>query len=223
MATAVEPNAKVLTPEQRIIIPGVGWEGYETMLKWVGDGHVRITYDRGDLELMSPSTEHEEYAELFGQLIFLVTLELGIPFLALGTTTWRKQAKDRGLEADKCFYLASLPRIRGKKHKLDLGLDPPPDLAIEIEISRSALNRMGIYAALRVPEVWRFDGETLRIDRLRDDRTYEPAASSRFLPVPPAEVVRWVAVEEADDDNVWARRLRDWVRATLAPPSPADR
>jgi Uma2 family endonuclease len=189
------------------------------MLKWVGDGHVRITYDRGDLELMSPSTEHEEYAELFGQLIFLVTLELGIPFLALGTTTWRKQAKDRGLEADKCFYLASLPRIRGKKHKLDLGLDPPPDLAIEIEISRSALDRMGIYAALRVPEVWRFDGERLRAEALQEDGTYATVTTSPSFPfLPLEEVARWIRLgEESDDHTDWGRRFRDWVRAEIAP------
>src|SRR3954454_19090485 len=175
MATIVEPRPRTSEPEPRIVLRGVGWEGYERMLELVGDRPIRLTYDRGDLELMVPSHDHERYKSLLGRLIETLTLELDLPCDAAGSTTWRKQLEDRGLEPDECYYLANAERVSGRK--IDLEVDPPPDLAIEVEISRSALDRMGIYAALGVPEVWRFDGETLRVAQLRADGTYADVAA----------------------------------------------
>lgn len=221
MATVVEPVkvARVPEAEQRVVLRGVGWEGYESLLKMVGDGHVRLTCDGKDVELMSPSSEHEAYGNLIGRIIECVTEELRIPCSGVGSTTWRKRVKEKGLEADECYYLSSLDRIRGKRGNLDLTVDPPPDLAIEVEISRSALNRMGIYAALGVPEVWRFDGERLTVEHLQADGTYTRVPASPSLPMlPPGEVVRWVGeAESMDDHSQWARRLRAWVRAELLP------
>ena len=114
---------------------------------------------------MTTSQEHEEFGYLLGRVVDILTEELDLPCKCVGRMTWRREVLDRGLEADDCFYLANAPLVRGKK--LDLSVDPPPDLAIEVEISRSALDRMGIYAALRVPEIWRYDGETLRVERLQ--------------------------------------------------------
>jgi Uma2 family endonuclease len=218
MATAVEPRPRTLIPEQRVVLYGVGWEGYETILKLIGDRSVpRLTYDRGDLELMAPSYEHEAFKRGLGRIIDAVTEELRIPCIAAGSTTWRRKLKDRGLEPDECFYLASFPRVRGKK-KIDLEIDPAPDLAIEVEISRSALDRMGVYAALGVGEVWRFDGETLTVETLQADGSYTPAAVSPSLPMLPLdEVVRWLRLaEEIEDHSEWGRRFREWVRAELA-------
>jgi Uma2 family endonuclease len=217
--TTTEPRTRVLEPEPRFLLRGVGWAGYEAMLGIVGDRRsVRITYDRGDLELMSPSSEHEEFGHLLGRVVVTVTEELRIPCRGLRSTTWRKQLKDRGLEPDECYYLARFPRVRGKK-KIDLSVDPAPDLAIEVEISRSALDRMGIYAALGVPEVWRFDGETLRVEQLQADGTYAEVEASPSLPfLPPAEVVRWLGLADTfPGQTAWLRQFREWVRATLAP------
>jgi len=114
MATTVDSGTRASAPEQRFLLRGVGWEGYEMALKMVGDRRIRITYDRGDLELMSPSLEHEKYRDLLGVFIRHVTFGLRIPCRGAGSTTWRRRAKDRGLEADTCFYLASFPQVRGK-------------------------------------------------------------------------------------------------------------
>jgi Uma2 family endonuclease len=202
-----------------VVLRGVGWEGYETLMRLVGDGPVRLTYDRGDLELMSPSLDHEDYKNLLGRIIEAVTEELRIPCRGAGSTTWRKRARERGLEADECYYLANFARVRGKRGHLDLSIDPPPDLAVEVEISRSALDRMGVYAALGVPEVWRFDGEALAVHRLQPDGTYAVAPASPSLPMlAPGEVVRWLREAEAlEDHSEWGRRFRDWVRDELAP------
>ena len=221
MATVVEPvkTTRTLQGEQRFVIPGVGWEGYEALLKMVGDGHIRFTCDGKDVELMSPSIDHEEFGNLIGRMIETVTEELHIPCRGLGSTTWRKRIKEKGLEADRCYYLANVPRVRGKRNNIDLAVDPPPDLAIEIEISRSALDRMGIYAALRVPEVWRFDGERLSVEHLQPDGTYATVDASPGLPMLPLEeVVRWIGLAETMDDHTeWNRQLREWVREELLP------
>jgi len=97
---------------------------------------------------------------------------------------------------------------------------PNPDLAIEVDLSPSRIDRTGIYAALRVAEVWRFDGEQIVIDRLQTDGVYQPVAASGFLPVNSQEIARWVFKEECHNGSLWARRLRAWVRAELAPRLP---
>lgn len=218
MATTVETRTRAPEPEQRVVLRGVGWGGYEAILALVGDhASVRITYDRGDLELMSPSADHEQFKMLLDRVILVMTEELALPCRALGSTTWRKHPLDRGLEPDQCYYLANTPRVVGKK-TIDLDVDPPPDLAIEVEISRSALNRMGIYAGLGVPEVWRFDGETLHVERLQPDRTYaEVDASPSFSMLLPAEIVRWLILAEDLDQTPWVRQFRAWVRETMVP------
>ena len=218
MATALDAPPKMkIEGERRFLLPGVGWEGYEALLGIVGDRLPRITYDRGDLELMSPSSDHERFKRLLGRLVETVTEVLRIPCQGLGSTTWRKKLKDRGLEPDECYYLARFPQVRGKR-TIDLSVDPAPDLAIEVEISRSALDRMGIYAALGVPEVWRFDGETLRIAQLQPDGTYAESDRSPGLPMlPPAEVVRWLGLAEEMGQTPWIRQFRAWVREALAP------
>jgi Uma2 family endonuclease len=221
MATTVEAGTRAsgLEPERRFLLHGVGWAGYETLLGVVGDRRsVRMTYDRGDLELMSPSSEHDLLRSRLARLIETLTYELDLPCEALGSTTWRRRPRDRGLEADECYYLANSPRVVGKR-VIDLDVDPPPDLAIEVEVSQGALDRMGIYAALGVPEVWRFDGTTLRIERLQADGTYTTANASPSFPfLPPAEVVRWLRLADDLGQTAWLRRFRDWVRGTLAPP-----
>ena len=99
---------------------------------------------------------------------------------------------------------------------------PNPDLAIEVDLSPSKIDRPGIYAALRVAEVWRFDGKRreIVIERLTDDGTYQPVDGSGFLPVRAEEVGRWVLEEDSRDGSPWARGLRAWVRAELAPRLP---
>src|SRR5262245_61037137 len=128
MATTTGSKPRTLDPEQRIVLRGVGWDVYETLLERLEGQAIRMTYDRGDLELMSPSLDHEDYGALLGRLIETVAEELRIPCRATGSTTWRKKVKERGLEADRSFYFENFPRVRGKRKSIDLNVDPPPDL-----------------------------------------------------------------------------------------------
>ncbi|MBV8076797.1 MAG: Uma2 family endonuclease, partial [Planctomycetaceae bacterium] len=117
---------------------------------------------------------------------------------------------------DECYYLTNAERVVGRR--IDLSVDPPPDLAIEVEISRSALDRIGIYAALGVPEVWRFDGEALRVEQLQADGTYREVAASPGLPfLSSEEVVQWLRLAETMGQTPWLRQFREWVRDELAP------
>jgi Uma2 family endonuclease len=228
MATITEPASIEPTtvppdrpepPEQRVILRGVSWETYRRLSEELGDQRVLKSYNQGVLELMSPGFSHEKYKKLIGQIIELTAEELNLPCTWMGSTTWDDPEAERGLEPDECYLLtpdkvADVSRSN-PQHAREM---PRPDLAVEVDLSRHPVDRSQIYATLGVAEVWRFDGETLRIDRLRGDGTYEPVAASGFLPVPPAEVVRWVLREPSGDGSAWARRLRAWVRATLVPP-----
>ena len=128
---------------------------------YVGDGAApRLTYDRGTLGIMSPSSEHERYNRAVAQIVEELAAELDVDMDSLGSTTFRREDIDRGFEPDSCLYVRNAPRVRGKK-RIDLAADPPPDLVIEIDITSPSLNKFPVLAHVGVPEVWRFDGERL--------------------------------------------------------------
>jgi Uma2 family endonuclease len=203
---------------QQFLLQGTNWQTYEKVLEAIGDRPIRVTYDRGNLELLSPSPIHEIYKRLFGRLLDVLAEELDVYFKACGSTTFRREDLDRGLEPDECFYLACGARVRDWR-TIDLTQDPPPDLAIEIDITSSSLNRMGIYAALGVPELWRFDGETLQVYQLGVDGAYSPRPHSLAFPLLPlAEVVSLLQQSVAEaDDRVVLKALRTWVRERVVP------
>lgn len=203
--------------ESRFLLRGVSWEFYEKCLEEIGDRAIRLSYRRGRLEMMSPSGEHERFKRLLGRMVETMTEELAIPVQSAGSTTWRQEHLDSGLEPDECYYIQNEPTIRGRD-RIDLATDPPPDLAVEIEISRSAVDRMAIYADLGVPEVWRYDGETLQVFWLNRDREYERRPGSLAFPFLPLEhVVRFLDNRHDTDETTWIRSFRQWVRTELAP------
>lgn len=217
MPTTVESPTSQAEGEQRVLIRGVGWKGYQTLLKLVAVQPVRLTYSRGNVELMSPLSKHERNKSLLGRLVEILTEELEIPMMSAGSTTLDREDLDQGLEADESFYLGDLSRVRDPD-RLDLDVDPPPDLAIEVEITKSSLNRLGVYGALGVPEIWRFDGRKLAILERQDDGTYRVISSSAAFPwVTLEEIARYLVEEDTRDETLWARKFRAWVRAVVVP------
>jgi Uma2 family endonuclease len=217
MATISPPTEKPRSEGQRFVLYGIGWKGYQALLDVVGDRPIRLTYDRGNLELMSPLAIHERYKYLLGRFIDEVTMEFDVPVLALASTTFNREDVDRGLEPDQCYYFASAGQIRDP-NLVNLEVDPPPDLAIEIDITRSCLDRMGIYAALRIPEIWRFDGEAISVLKLQNDGTYSGAEASGVIPfLPMAEIARFLREYDGNNDTRWIRAFRAWVRDELVP------
>jgi Uma2 family endonuclease len=223
MSAIAEPMAKsgikperMPVGEQRFLLHGVDWKTYVAIADAFGDrAGLHITYDRGSLEFMTLSTEHEGYKALLRRLLETLALEMKLRIKNLGSMTCRKEDLERGLEPDECFYIANVARMRGVK-RFNAAIHPPPDLAIEVDVSRSSLNRLGIYAALRVSEVWRFDGDTIQIHRLADSGDYEVTPTSLTFPtVSLAELVRFVRIGEAEDDTTMVIAFQDWLRDEL--------
>lgn len=206
MATALR-----LQPEQRFVLHGVSWQTYDDLLGDLEASAVRLTYDRGTLELMSPSQDHERFKTLIGRLIEMFTEELDIPMQSGGSTTWRREDLERGLEADECYYIQHEPRICDRE-VIDLSVDPPPDLAVDVEISRSLVDKFAVYAALRVPEIWRYDGDSLRVFILQPDGGYAGSDHSLNLPqLAPGQVAHFLALRAEKRETEWARTFRRWV------------
>ncbi len=217
MATTAQPQPLMGPFEGRLFLHDVDWEDYEAMLEIIGDRHIRVTYDGGTMEVSMPSQKREQAAQLLGLFVPRLAEELEIPYEPLGMTTWRKPDAEKGLEADQCYYIRNQAVVR-EREALDLDIDPPPDLAIEVDITSSSLNRMGIYAELGVPEVWRYDGRAMTMYQLQPDRQYQPCEESLSFPgLRPADVERFIELGRTTDKIRWARELRDWVRNELIP------
>ncbi len=215
--TAAKQNAVRL--DGAVVLDGVDWRTYSRLLRaFAGQRGVRLTYDRGSLEILSPLLEHDYDARFLGRLIVVLTEELGLPLIGGGSTTLRRQLKQRGIEADECFWIANAPRMKGRR-RLDLRIDPPPDLAVEVDVSRSSMDRLAIYAVLRVPEVWRLDSGALVFNVLGMDGVYSMAERSRSFPlVSPPDLLRFLAlVQDAGDQNPVVRDFRKWVQQNHSP------
>jgi Uma2 family endonuclease len=211
------------TQEQRILLPDISWQTYETLLKELDARPIRLTYDRGSLEIMTLGHGHENYAELFALFVLVLTEELGLPRHSGGSTTFKSEARQRGLEPDKCYWIENEALMRGKK-EFEIETDPPPDLAIEIDITHSSLNRLTIYASLGVKEVWRFDGETIGVYRLGPGGKYAAQQRSPTFPhLPMPELLRFLRESDEQNETQLGRSFRAWVREHVAPAHQAAR
>jgi len=215
MATASTESR--LNIPQRITLSGVAWADYRAVRNALDGRSVRVTYDRGVLELMTPLPIHERYKVLIGRMIDMMTVDLRVRVVGLGSTTFQREDLEKGLEPDQCYYFSSAEKVADWT-RIDLSVDPPPDLAIEIDITGDSRRRLGIYAALGVPEIWRFDGEYLEVLRLLERGDYQAVSRSEYFPiVPMEEVSRFLRQYAIGDDTVWAAGFQDWFRDKVLP------
>jgi len=199
-------------PEQRTLLQNVSWETYKRLLADHGDApSPRFTFDRGVLEIMSPSSEHEEYKDALTLMVRMLADGLGMDIRSLGSTTFKRTELERGFEADACFYIQSADRVEGKIH-IDPAVDPAPDLVIEMEITAPVLNKVPIYADFRVPEIWRYDGKRLVILHLRGNEYTEFSQSRAFPQASAAELSLLVERSMSLRSRDWWRELRSWVQ-----------
>jgi Uma2 family endonuclease len=210
-------RAALALPEQRTLLQNVSWDTYERLLTDHLDASTpHFNFDQGVLEITSASSEHEECKQALTLLVEILADELGMDIRNLGSTTFRRSDLERGFEADACFYVQSAGMIEGKAH-IDPAVDPVPDLVIEIEITSPALNKLPIYAAFKVVEVWRWDGERLIILRLQDRQPTgalytESQASGVFPNTHAKDLSRLVEQGLSSRRTEWLREVRRWVR-----------
>ncbi|MFO0845938.1 MAG: Uma2 family endonuclease [Gemmataceae bacterium] len=194
-------------------LSNVDWKTYTQLLRVFEErpGY-RLTYDGGELEILAPSHRHDHPGSFFSFLIQILTEELGLPLRAGGSTTMRKKKKQRGLEPDECFWIANAAALAGVD-ELDLSKHPPADLALEVDVTNSSLDRMSIYETLQVPEVWRMEDGVLTFHVLVAGQ-YQPATHSLSFPkVRPAELLPFVQeARQVPDNNAVLRQFRAWVR-----------
>jgi len=191
----------------------VSWKDYEELVERRDEvSHVLLSYEQGWLEIASPSAQHEVYARVFAHLIAILTEQLNLEFGSLGSVTLRRQKKSKGTEPDDCFYIRNLAQILGKK-QINLETDPPPDLAIEIDVTHPTLDKLAIYAGLGVPEVWRYNGARVEFYRLTEEGYVIIPASDLFPFLTRAALVDCLRLGSSEGINAMRRAFRSWVEA----------
>ena len=195
-----------------VVLHGVSWELYRRLRKMQENRNIRMTYARGELEIMSPSRAHEAIAELLGMLIEIWSLESDIGIAPCGTMTISRADLDLGFESDKCYYVQHEPQVRDEE-EIDFTADPPPDLAIEVEISHKLSTKMKTYVAFGVPELWHCRGRELKVYELTSGGNYAPRDTSICFPNLPIakidEIVRQLGTVRR---TTLLRSFRDWAR-----------
>jgi Uma2 family endonuclease len=218
MSTVPKPQTARRRP--RLVLRHVDWKMYTRLLRVFAEKRgMRLTYDRGRLEIMSPLAVHDGDAEFPGQLVIVMTEEMRLPCKSGGSTTLKRRQLLKGLEPDKCYWIASEAQMRGKT-RLDLAVDPPPDLALEVDVTSSSLNRMGIYAALGVREVWRVEGGLLTFHVLAAGAYAAASASPTFPLVTAPELMSFVTLRNSQGETDVRLQFRAWFRQRLAAPPP---
>jgi len=218
MATATEIPIREANGDQCVELHEIGWKGYLELLRLRGERSTpRMVYLDGTVWLMSPSFLHERLDERLDHFVMELVVGLDIPCVPAGSTTLRRRRKRGGVEGDKTYYLANEARVRGKK-KIDLKIDPPPDLAIEAVYSHDADAAVEVYRRIKVPEVWVCNETELVILVLQSNGRYAESSTSAAFPfVTRDEIHEWVSRPQTDSETKWIQELRRWVQETLVP------
>ncbi|MGQ4647752.1 Uma2 family endonuclease [Lyngbya aestuarii] len=198
-------------PGQRVLLQEVSWQEFEAILEDLGEHRAsRVAYDNQTLEIMTPLPERETVKVIIGDLVKALLEELDVDFWSLGSTTFKNEAMLKGIEPDDCFYIQNEAKVRGK-NRLDLTLDPPPDLVLEVDItSRTHSN---IYEALGVTELWRFENGQLQINVLQEGEYFQCNYSPQFPNLPLIEIIpQYLNQCTTIGRNKTMKAFRTWVR-----------
>lgn len=195
-------------------LKNISWQTYEAILEEMGEGYAaRIAYYKGTLEIRMPLPKHERAKSMIGDLVKVLLEELEIDCEPLGSTTFKREDMDSGVEPDECFYIQNALVIRGKD-RIDLTIDPPPNLAIEIDNTSST--SLSSYQALGVPELWRYNERVLQINILQYGKYVETQISPNFPAFPLIEVIpQYLEQSKAIGRNATIKAFRNWVRERL--------
>lgn len=205
-------TATLIQSPDRVVLKNISWQSYQSLIiDFEREPAMRLTYDRGTLEIRMPLAPHEPYKKILGRLIETATEELDLEIRSLGSLTCSREDLAKGLEPDQCYYIQHEAIVRGVE-QIDLTNLPPPDLAVEIDITSSSLDRFSIYADLKVPEIWRYDGENLSIYELIGSE-YIIRDSSIALPrLKTTDILRFLSLSASTGENSLVKQFRQWVK-----------
>ena len=215
VTTTSTPVEQQTTPENRVILKGVSWSTFKALLADVGDDRAwRIAYYRGLLEVRMPHLEHEVPKGLIESFIEATADELEIEVMKAGSLTLEREDLTRAVEPDTCFYIQNEASVRGKRD-INLPEDLPPDLAIESDYTNSSVNKDSIYAAIGVPELWRYRRESLQVYQLVEGK-YEKCDRSLAFPfLPVAEIPGFIEQSRTVGQRAAVRLFRQRIREIL--------
>jgi Uma2 family endonuclease len=202
--------------DRRVVFRGVDWSFYDRLVDSIPEWRkIHVDYDGKDLEIVRYGILHHRARRLLDMIATTTAEVSNTPFAGIGGTTWNRPETRCGLEACHSYYFDAEKRAVShaahKRHSNNIADYPNPDLAIEVDMTPPQVDRAGIYAALRVAEVWRFDGNRVVIDRLRPDGKYVVVSASGFLPIRADEIEHWVVNEDIDDDRLFYQRFRAYL------------
>jgi Uma2 family endonuclease len=200
-----------------LVAQDVSWEDYERLLEELADRPgIRVTYDQGRLEIMSPRPEHEEYKRFIERIIDALADYLDLNVEPRGSATWRKQREAMGTEPDTCYYIANADRIIGKRD-IDLTVDPPPDMVLDIDATHESLSKFPIYSTLRVPEIWRYDvrHKQVHIYELRGNKYAEITVSHSFPILTPKALADFIEQSKTKGQKAAMAAFRTWLKKRL--------
>jgi Uma2 family endonuclease len=202
-----------MSADSVLVQHGISWNDYEELLDAVGEGSsLRICYDEGTLQVMSPSSKHEHVAKLIERLVDLLSIRQRTKVLFYGSATLKKQSEKKGAEPDACFYVQTADAV-GTKEQIDFDTDPPPDVVVEIDIHHESISKLPIYAAFGVPELWRYDGDSLTIHHLLDGQ-YVLSDASLALPILTSAVLtEFLARSPKEDQYDIVLAFEEWLKA----------
>jgi Uma2 family endonuclease len=204
----------VVKPGQQLLLQDISWKDFENILEDLGEHRSsRISYSNGVLEIMVSLPEHEKDKEIIGDIVKILLEELEIDFEPLGSTTFKNMIMAQAIEADTCFYIKNYQAVIGKD-RLDLTIDPPPDLAIEIDITNRT--QLDNYLLVKVPELWRYTRKGLQIYLLEGGRYIESQTSPNFPNIPVVELIEnSVKQTQREGRSKAIRTFRKWLRENL--------
>ena len=215
MESVIAPSLKEMTQaaiNQKLILQGVSWDFYERILEEFADSNaLHFAYDDGFLEVEVPLFEHESANRILQNLVTTICVEKEIDVINAGSTTFRKRAKAKGVEPDTCFYIQNEVKIRGKMD-IDLDQDPPPDLVIEIDVRSPSLNKMPIYAALGVSEVWLYKGDKIEFYKLYGEFYQETPDSLVFPMLSSKKATEFLQKGLTESSSKWFKDVREWIK-----------
>lgn len=211
------PSIKTLLPGGTLIYRDVAWEEYEDLLEEMGAGYsARISYDHGKLEIHMPLPIHDFIKICLSDLIRAIADALEIDLNGFGSTTFKYKGWLEGVEPDSCYYLSNDPRILGIRRFDPNVPPPPPDIAIEVDVTSESLDRFPIYQQLGVPEIWRCDEQQFQFYYLTESG-YVEASTSRAFPILTKQVLaQFLERCAAEGQSAALREFRAWLKSQQA-------